>query len=141
MKFENLKKKNFILMMTVVILFSLCLSIIPQKVQANSIMPFAYYDPNSVSFNGTYRGVSNYYDGNYMAFESKATASDGISREVIITVYISSTNTTKKYKTYTDGVTRKADYIPIGNGSYALISATCADSSVTINLDLKMYSW
>ena len=77
-----------------------------------------------------------------MAFEAKATSSNGKSHEVIITLYISNTNTTKQYRIYTDGLTRKADHIPIGNGgSDVVIKANCSDASVTINLDLKMYSW
>ena len=97
----------------------------PVKVNASEITPYAYNDPSAVSFKSSYTGKSLYYDGNYMAFEATATAS----------------NTTKKYRTYTDGINRKADYIPIDNGSYVIISASCADTSVTINLDLKMYSW
>lgn len=114
---------------------------VPVKVNASEITPYAYNDPSAVSFKGSYKGQDVYYDGNYMAFEAIATASDGVSREIIISVYIASSNTTRKYRTYTDGVNRKADYIPIDNGSYVTISASCADTSVTINLDLKMYSW
>lgn len=132
-------KKITVLILVFAILFGiLC---IPINVNANEIMPYAYYDPSVISFRGSFNGTSNYYDGNYMAFEATATSSDGASKEIIITVYIESTGTTHRYKTYTDGVARKADYIPVGSGSRAIISASCADSSVTINLDLKMYSW
>lgn len=132
-------KKSIIAIMSFIILMGgIC---VPIKVNASEITPFAYNDPSAVSFCGSYTGKSMYYDGNYMAFEATATASDGVSREIIISVYIASTNTTKKYKTYSDGVARKADYIPINEGSYAVISANCEDTSVTITLDLKMYSW
>ena len=137
----NLKTKYFAVFLISLSIFCLLLFSFPLQVKASSISPFAYYDPNSVSFKGTYNGVSNYYDGKYMAFEATATSSDGKSHEVIISVYIASTNTTKSYRIYTDGKTRKADYIPIGNGSSAIIRATCSNSSVTVNLDLKMYSW
>ncbi len=131
----KLKRNLFILFITLI------LCSFPIHVRANDISHFAYYDPSSVSFRGTYNGTSNYYDGNYMAFESTATASDGKSHELIISIYIVSTNTTKQYRIYTDGKMRKADHIPIGNGSSAVIRATCSDSSVTVKLDLKMYSW
>lgn len=137
----NFKKKICIIITLIFILTFLIGFSNIEKVQASNILPCAYYDPSAISFIGTYRGTANYYDGNYMAFEATATASDGISRELIITVYIASTNTTKQYKTYTDGITRKANNISIGNGSDVVISASCSDSSVTINLDLKMYSW
>lgn len=137
----NIKKNYFIVILIIVSAICLINFGFPTKVKAYEVTPFAYYDPNSVSFKGTYNGTSNYYDGNYMAFEARATASDGKTHEVIVSVYIVSTNTTKNYKIYTDGITRKADYIPIGSGSSAIISAKCSDSSVTVNLDLKMYSW
>ena len=76
-----------------------------------------------------------------MAVEVTATAEDGISRELIIEVYVAYTNTTHRFRTYTDGVTRKADYIPISGGSEAIITAICSDSSVKITMDTKMYSW
>ena len=137
----NLFKKG-IAIITTILLFSSIFLITSTKVEASSdVTPFAYYDPNSVSFNGGYRGVSRYYDGNFMAFEARATSSDGVSREILISVYISSLNQTRTFRTYSDGINRKADYISIGGGSDVVISATCSDSSVTINLDLKMYSW
>ena len=136
-----IKCKKIIVLTLLLSLMNIFLIGTTQKVQANSISPFAYYDPNPISFYGTYRGVSNYYDGTHMGVEVRATASDGISRQITIEVYIASTNTTKKYSTHSDGVNRKADQIPIGNGSRVVISAYCIDSSVRIDLDLKMYSW
>ena len=133
----RLKKCSIAIVAFMILIGGIC---VPAKVNASEITPYAYNDPSAVSFQGSYTGRSTYYDGNYMAFEAIATASDGVSREIIISVYIASSNTTKKYRTYSDGVNRKADYIPIDNGSYVVISASCADSSVTINLDLKMYS-
>ncbi len=138
----NLRLKLSSVFLTILCISVLFLSSFSVQVQATKISPFAYYDPNSVSFKGSYSAFLNYYDGNYMAFEAKATSSDGKSHEVIITLYISNTNTTKQYRIYTDGLTRKADHIPIGNGgSDVVIKANCSDASVTINLDLKMYSW
>lgn len=137
----NLLRKSIAIISTIVLLTSMFF-IFPTKLEANNnISPFAYYDPNAVSFKGNYRGVSRYYDGNFMAFEVRAIASDNISREILISVYIASNNQTKTYRTYSDGVIRKADHISIGNGSDVVISASCLDSSVTITLDLKMYSW
>ena len=114
---------------------------VPTQVKANGISTFAYYDPSAVSFYGTYISGSRHYDGDYMAVEVNATAEDGISRELIIEVYVEYTNTIHRFRTYTDGVTRKADYIPISGGSDAIIMATCSDSSVRITMDTKMYSW
>ncbi len=137
----NVKNKLFIIFFIITLIFIIFTFAFPIKVKASEISTNAYYDPNVVTFKGRYTGNSNYYDGRYMAFEATATSSDGKSHEVIISVYIASINTTKNYRIYTDGKTRKADYISIGNGSDAIISATCSDSSVRINLDLKMYSW
>ena len=114
---------------------------VPTQVRANGISTFAYFDPAPVSFYGRFSSSANHYDGNYMAVEANATAEDGISREVILEVYVAYTGKVHTYRTYTDGVTRKADYIPIGGGSDVSIVAYCSDSSVRINLDLKTYSW
>lgn len=130
--------KSLCIIMAIFILCSICM---PLKVNANSISPYSYFDPNSFSFKGSFRGNVQHHDGNYMAFEAKATSSDGVSREVIISVYIASRNTTEQYKIYTDGVNRKFDYIPIGGSSDVVFYGSCSNSSVTINLDLKMYSW
>ena len=138
----SLKRKSIILILTFFCILSLFMCCFPLKAQAVEVSPFAYYDPNSVSFKGSYSAFLNYYDGNYMAFEAKSSSSDGKSHEVIITLYIANTNTTKEYSIYTDGLTRKFDHIPIGNGgSDVVIRANCSNASVTINLDLKMYSW
>ena len=51
------------------------------------------------------------------------------------------TNTTHTYRIYTDGVRRKADYIPIKGGSDAVISGYYANSNTKVTIDLKMYSW
>lgn len=135
----SIVKKVIYLIVGLVMMFSLIA--IPTQVKANGVSTFAYFDPATVSFYGTYRGGSIHYDGDYMAVEVNATAEDGVSRELIIEVYVAYTNTTHRYRTYTDGVTRKADYIPINGGSDAVISAYYANSSVKVNLDLKMYSW
>ena len=124
----NIKNKLLVVCFIIATLFTIFTITFPIQVKASDISTYAYYDPN-------------YYDGRFMAFEATATASDGKSYEVIVSVYIASKNTTKNYRIHTDGKTRKADYISIGNGSDAIISATCADSSVIVNLDLKMYSW
>lgn len=137
----SLKRKSIILILTFFCILSLFMCCFPLKAQAVEISPFSYYDPSPVTFKGTYNYYDN-FDGNYMAFEAKATASDGESHEIIITVYISNTNTTKQYRMYTDGVNRKADHISIGNGgSYVSLKITCADKSANITLDLKTYSW
>ena len=137
----SLKRKSIILFLTIFCILSLFMCCFPLKAQAVEISPFSYYDPSPVTFKGTYNYYDN-FDGNYMAFEAKATASDGESHEIIITVYISNTNTTKQYRMYTDGVNRKADHISIGNGgSYVSLKITCADKSANITLDLKTYSW
>ena len=114
---------------------------VPTQVKANGVSTFAYYDPAPVSFYGTCISVSKHYDGDYMAVEVTATAEDGVSRELIIEVLVNTTGKVHKFRTYTDGITRKADYIPIGGGSQAVIFATCSDSSVRITMDTKMYSW
>lgn len=137
----NIKNKLLVVCFIIATLFTIFTITFPIQVKASDISTYAYYDPNTVSFRGRYTDNSNYYDGRFMAFEATATASDGKSYEVIVSVYIASKNTTKNYRIHTDGKTRKADYISIGNGSDAIISATCADSSVIVNLDLKMYSW
>ena len=132
-------KKIMYLIVGIIMMFSLVA--IPTQVKANSASTYGYFDPSTVSFYGIYRGGSIHYDGDYMAVEVNATAEDGISRELIIEIYVAYTNTTHRYRTYTDGITRKADYIPINGGSDAVISAYYANSSVKVNLDLKMYSW
>lgn len=114
---------------------------VPTQVKANGVSTFAYYDPGSVSFYGSVNSGSRHYDGDYMAVEVTATAEDGVSRELIIEVLVNTTGKVHKFRTYTDGITRKADYIPIGGGSQAVIFATCSDSSVRITMDTKMYSW
>ena len=137
----SLKRKSIILILTFFCILSLFMCCFPLKAQAVEISPFSYYDPSPVTFKGTYNYYDN-FDGNYMAFEAKAIASDGESHEIIITVYISNTNTTKQYRMYTDGVNRKADHIPIGNGgSYVSLKITFTDKSANITLDLKTYSW
>lgn len=135
----SIVKKVIYLIVGLVMMFSLIA--IPTQVKANGVSTFAYFDPGPVSFYGTCTSVSNHYDGNYMAVEVNATAEDGISRELIIEVLVNTTGKVHKFRTYTDGVTRKADYIPIGGGSQAVIFATCSDSSVKITMDAKMYSW
>lgn len=135
----SIVKKVIYLIVGLVMMFSLIA--IPTQVKANGVSTFAYYDPSPVSFYGTCISVSKHYDGDYMAVEVNATAEDGISRELIIEVYVAYTNTTHRFRTYTDGVTRKADYIPISGGSEAIITARCSDSSVRITMDTKMYSW
>ena len=122
-----------------IMLFSLIA--VPTQVKANGVSTFAYYDPAPVSFYGTFSSMGKHYDGDYMAVEVTATAEDGISRELIIEVYVGYTNTIHRYRTYTDGITRKADYIPIEGGSDVVITAICSDSSVRITMDTKMYSW
>ncbi len=114
---------------------------VPTQVKANGISTFAYYDPSAVSFYGEFSSGSRHYDGDYMAVEVTATAEDGISRELIIEVYVAYTNTIHRFRTYTDGIIRKADYIPIAGGSDAVITAKCSDGSVRINMDMTMYSW
>lgn len=114
---------------------------VPTQVKANGVSTFAYFDPAPVSFYGTFSSVSKHYDGDYMAVELNATAEDGISRELILRVYVAYTGKVHTYRTYTDGITRKADYIPIEGGSDASIVVYCSDSSVRINLDVKTYSW
>ena len=135
----SIVKKIMYLIVGAIMMFSLIA--VPTQVKANGISTFAYYDPAPVSFYGTFSSMGKHYDGDYMAVEVTATAEDGISRELIIEVYVAYTNTIHRFRTYTDGVTRKADYIPIAGGSDAGITARCSDSSVRINMDLKMYSW
>lgn len=135
----SIVKKIMYLVVGAIMMFSLIA--VPTQVKANGISTFAYYDPGAVSFYGSISSGSRHYDGDYMAVEVTATAEDGISRELIIEVYVAYTNTTHRFRTYTDGVTRKADYIPIAGGSDAIIIARCSDSSVRINMDTKMYSW
>lgn len=135
----SILKKSMSLIVGIIMMFSLIT--IPTQVRANEVSTFAYYDPSPASFYGSMSSGSRYFDGDYMAVEITATAEDGISRELIIQVYVGYTNTTHTYRTYTDGVTRKADYIPIEGGSDAIIIARCSDSSVKITIDTKMYSW
>lgn len=135
----SILKKSMSLIVGIIMMFSLIT--IPTQVRANGASTFAYYDPIPVSFYGSITSGARYYDGDYMAVEVTATAADGVSRELIIQVYVGYTNTTHTYRTYTDGVTRKADYIPIAGGSDAIIRASCSDSSVLITMDTTMYSW
>ena len=135
----SIVKKSMYLIVGAIMMFSLIG--VPTQVKANGISTFAYYDPAPVSFYGSCTSVSKHYDGDYMAVEVTATAEDGISRELIIEVYVAYTNTIHRFRTYTDGVTRKADYIPIEGGSDAVVIATCSDSSVRITMDTVMYSW
>ena len=135
----SIVKKIMYLIVVAVMMFSLVA--IPTQVRANGVSTFAYYDPSPVSFYGSVDSGSRHFDGDYMAVEVNATAADGISRELIIEVYVGYTNTIHRFRTYTDGVTRKADYIPIEGGSDAIIIARCSDSSVRITMDTKMYSW
>lgn len=135
----SIVKKIMYLIVGVVMMFSLIG--VPTQVKANGISTFAYYDPSAVSFYGTYISGSRHYDGDYMAVEVTATAEDGISRELIVEVYVEYTSTIHRFRTYTDGITRKADYIPISGGSDAVITVTCSDSSVRVTMDTKMYSW
>lgn len=135
----SIVKKVIYLIVGLVMMFSLIA--IPTQVKANGVSTFAYYDPSAVSFYGKYISGSRHYDGDYMAVEVNATAADGISRELIIEVIVNTTGKVHKFRTYTDGVTRKADYIPVDGGSQAVIIATCSDSSVMITMDTKMYSW
>lgn len=133
-------KRKYITVFFIIVLLTIFLIGASVKVNATDIVPFASYNPNPVSFYGTYTGTSNYYDGTTMGFQASATASDGISRELIIEVYVFSTNTTHRYRTYTDGVNRGAENIPINNGSNVRISAYCSDASIKVTLKLKMYS-
>ena len=124
----KLKKYVIAIVVFIMLIGGICA---PIKANASEITPYAYNDPYAVSFCENYTGKSLYYGGNYMAFETTSTASDGVSREIIISVYIASTNTTKKYRTYSDGVNIKADYIPIADGSYVVISASCYNCNST----------
>lgn len=135
----SIVKKVIYLIVGLVMMFSLIA--IPTQVKANGASTYAYYDPGPASFYGSMSSGSRYFDGDYMAVEINATAEDGISRELIIEVYVAYTNTIHRYRTYTDGITRKADYIPIEGGSDAIITARCSDSSVRITIDTTMYSW
>ena len=135
----SIVKKIMYLIVGAIMMFSLIA--VPTQVKANGISTFAYFDPAPVSFYGTCSSVSNHYDGDYMAVEVTATAEDGISRELIIEIRVGTTGKIHTYRTYTDGITRKADYIPIAGGSEAIITARCSDSSVRITMDTVMYSW
>ena len=135
----SIVKKVIYLIVGLVMMFSLIA--IPTQVKANGVSTFAYYDPGPASFYGSMSSGSRYFDGDYMAVEVNATAEDGISRELIIEIRVGTTGKIHTYRTYTDGITRKADYIPISGGSEAIITAICSDSSVRITMDTKMYSW
>ena len=138
----SLKRKSIILFLTIFCILSLFMCCFPLKAQAVEVSQFSYYDPNIVSFKNVYNLRSQFYDGNYMAFEINSTASDGKSHKLTITLSIANTNTIKQYTAYTDGINRKFDHIPIGTGgSYVTIVVKCSDPSVTVNMDLKMYSW
>lgn len=132
-------KKIMYLIVGIIMMFSLVA--IPTQVKANGASTYAYFDPSPVSFYGTFSSMAKHYDGDYMAVEVNATAEDGVSRELIIEILVNTTGKVHRYRTYTDGITRKADYIPIDGGSQAVIMATCSDSSVKITMDTVMYSW
>ena len=132
-------KKIMYLIVGIIMMFSLVA--IPTQVKANGASTYAYFDPSPVSFYGTFSSMAKHYDGDYMALEVNATAEDGVSRELIIEILVNTTGKVHRYRTYTDGITRKADYIPIDGGSQAVIMATCSDSSVKITMDTVMYSW
>lgn len=135
----KLKKKSMTVLV-IVIMLSICMIGSYSQVKASEITPFAYYDPSAVSFYGNHNFGSKYYNGNNMSIEAIATAEDGVSREIITEIYVLSTNTTYRYRTYTDGVHRIVNNIPLNGGSNVSIIAYCSDSSIKVTLDLKMYS-
>lgn len=135
---KKLQKTMYVL---VGMIMTFVLLIAPTQVQAHPISTCGYYDPAPLSFYGSFSGTSIHYDGQYMAVEAAATAEDGVSRELILKVYVGYTNTTHTYRIYSDGVRRKADYIPIKGGSDVCINGYYANSTTKVTIDLKMYSW
>jgi len=135
-----IKKKSVISLFVVILLCSTILISLPQTVNASNVTPFAVFDPNPVNFYGRYTSPTYYYDGTSMGFIATASAADGVTRELIIEVYVAETDTTHRYRTYTDGVIRGIEGIPLNGGSSATYIAYCSDSSVRITLDLRMFS-
>lgn len=130
------KKKCISLLSIFILTFSIIVSFIPPKVNAATN---AYFDPAPKSFYGTCT-ASYYLDGRNMGFNVNATASDGISRELFIEVYVDETRITHTYKTYTDGVTRNVPAIALNGGSGVSFYIYCNDSSVQLTVDLEIYS-
>lgn len=131
-----LKAKNF-LISTILLLYVI---LIPINANASIISPYTYNDTRTVTFQNNYTSGYRYYEGNSLTILTSATSSDGVSHEIILSVYIRSTNTTKKYRIYSDGVSRKASNIPLNGGSNVSISVNCSDSSVPIQFSFKCYS-
>lgn len=131
-----LKAKNF-LISTVFLLYVI---LTPITAKASTISPYTYDDTKTITFQSNYTSEYRYYDGNSLTIEASATSSDGSSHEIILSVYVRSMNTTKKYRIYSDGVTRRASNIPLNGGSSVRISASCSDSSVAIKFNFKCYS-
>lgn len=134
---KKISKKFFFVLAIMII----CFMGVPYKVNASGgVSSYVYYHPNPITFTGTAYAGTRYYDGDYMAMELVATAADGVSRSISVTVTIGTTGVTKHYTIYTDGVRRKMDYIYIGGGSSVQIAFTNS-SSVSATVDVTSYSW
>lgn len=132
-------RKNIISILCIIFSLGICL-LAPLKVEASSITPFTYKKTATIYFKGTYSTNKYYYDNDYLTIIANATSSDGVSRDVILTVNVISQNSHKSYRIYTDEKSRKASIIYLNGGSDVIITATCSDSSVTVALNLEMYS-
>ncbi len=106
------KKKIIYILSATILVITILFANTNYIVEASSISPCAYYDPSEISFYGKSNSIVDYYDGNFMAIEAFATATDGVSRDVKISVYVNSTNKMRTYTIKTNGKTKKFDYIP-----------------------------
>jgi len=111
---------------------------VPQKVEASMMI---VYNPNPVSFYGGYGWNTFYGDGQVLYIEATTTASDNVSREVWLTVYVYNDDAEFHIRTYSDGYTKYVDGIPLNGGSGVGIAAYCSDSSVEITMDLYINSY
>ena len=106
----------------------------------DGVSPFAYEAFYSQAFIGQYDMGVYYMDGNYMAFEITCISEDKQDHPVYVHLYRQYCDQTTTFTVHSDGVKRKYDYIPVGNGSAASFKLTC-DSNTKISFNLVFYSW
>ena len=106
----------------------------------DGVSPFAYEAFYSKAFIGSYYTGVYYMDGNYMAFEITCISEDNQDHPVYVDLYRDSYGNSTVFTVHSDGVKRKYDGIPVGNGSAVDFLLSC-NANTKISFNLVFYSW
>ena len=135
------KITNFLLVFAVLfVMLSSFFTLPVLAAEDDGVSPFAYETFYSKAFIGSYYTGAYYMDGNYMAFEITCISEDKQNHPVYVNLYRAYCDQITTFTVHSDGVKRKYDGIPVGNGSAASFILTC-DANTKISFNLVFYSW